>query len=82
MILSALDFLDAPNRMSRFLDGTMIRLLMAPSRAGFKFASAGFLLFSRIVSKILGGQLLRDISAFVAALAAADPCDRAAPAPA
>ncbi|WP_346621383.1 ArsA family ATPase [Blastococcus montanus] len=65
---SALDFLDAPNRMSRFLDGTMIRLLMAPSRAGFKFASAGFLIFSRIVSKILGGQLLRDISAFVAAL--------------
>jgi anion-transporting ArsA/GET3 family ATPase len=65
---SALDFLDAPNRMSRFLDGTMIRLLMAPSRAGFKFASAGFLLFSRIVSRILGGQLLRDISAFVAAL--------------
>ncbi|TKJ18133.1 ArsA family ATPase [Blastococcus sp. CCUG 61487] len=65
---SALDFLDAPKRMGRFLDGTMIRLLMAPSRAGFKFASAGFLLFSRIVSKILGGQLLRDISAFVAAL--------------
>ena len=65
---SALDFLDAPNRMSRFLDGTMIRLLTAPSRTGFKFASAGFLLFSRIVSKILGGQLLRDISAFVAAL--------------
>src|ERR671912_2327706 len=65
---SALDFLDAPNRMSRFLDGTMIRLLMAPSRAGFKLASAGFLLFTRIISKILGGQLLRDISAFVAAL--------------
>ena len=65
---SALDFLDAPNRMGRFLDGTMIRLLTAPSRAGFRFASAGFLLFSRIVSKILGGQLLRDISAFVAAL--------------
>jgi anion-transporting ArsA/GET3 family ATPase len=65
---SALDFLDAPNRMSRFLDGTMIRLLMAPSRTGFKFASAGFMLFSRIVSRILGGQLLRDISAFVAAL--------------
>lgn len=65
---SALDFLDAPSRMGRFLDGTMIRLLMAPSRAGFKFASAGFLLFSRIVSKILGGQLLQDISAFVAAL--------------
>jgi anion-transporting ArsA/GET3 family ATPase len=65
---SALDFLDAPNRMSRFLDGTMIRLLTAPSRTGFKIASAGFMFFSRIISKILGGQLLRDISAFVAAL--------------
>jgi len=69
---SALDFLDAPNRMSRFLDGTMIRLLTAPARAsgraGLKFASAGFMFFSRIISKILGGQLLRDISAFVAAL--------------
>jgi anion-transporting ArsA/GET3 family ATPase len=69
---SALDFLDAPNRMSRFLDGTMIRLLTAPARAGgragFKFASAGFMIFTRIISKVLGGQLLRDISAFVSAL--------------
>jgi anion-transporting ArsA/GET3 family ATPase len=65
---SALDFLDAPNKMSRFLDGTMIRLLTGGGRAGLKFASAGFMIFSRIVSKILGGQLLRDISAFVAAL--------------
>ncbi|NEM06052.1 ArsA family ATPase [Geodermatophilus normandii] len=69
---SALDFLDAPNRMSRFLDGTMIRLLTAPARAGgragFKFASAGLMFFSRIISKVLGGQLLRDISAFVSAL--------------
>jgi anion-transporting ArsA/GET3 family ATPase len=69
---SALDFLDAPNRMSRFLDGTMIRLLTAPARAGgragMRLAGAGFMFFSRIISKILGGQLLRDISAFVAAL--------------
>ncbi len=65
---SALDFLDAPNRMSRFLDGTMIRLLTAPSRAGLRFVSAGFLVFSRIISKVLGGQLVRDISSFVSAL--------------
>jgi len=31
---SALDFLDAPQRMSSFLDGKMIRLLSAPARAG------------------------------------------------
>jgi anion-transporting ArsA/GET3 family ATPase len=69
---SALDFLDAPNRMSRFLDGTMIRLLTAPARAGgragVRLVGAGFMIFSRIISKILGGQLLGDISAFVSAL--------------
>jgi anion-transporting ArsA/GET3 family ATPase len=69
---SALDFLDAPNRMGRFLDGTMIRLLTAPARAGgrmgMRVVGAGFTVFSRIISKILGGQLLRDISAFVSAL--------------
>jgi anion-transporting ArsA/GET3 family ATPase len=69
---SALDFLDAPNRMSRFLDGTMIRLLTAPARAGgrtgVRLVGAGFMLFSRIISKILGGRLLNDISAFVSAL--------------
>jgi anion-transporting ArsA/GET3 family ATPase len=69
---SALDFLDAPNRMSRFLDGTMIRLLTAPARAGgragVRIVGAGFAIFTRIISKILGGQLLNDISAFVSAL--------------
>jgi anion-transporting ArsA/GET3 family ATPase len=69
---SALDFLDAPNRMSRFLDGTMIRLLTAPARAGgragARLVGAGFSLFTRIISKVLGGQLLNDISAFVSAL--------------
>ena len=33
---SALDFLDAPNRLGRFLDGRMIRLLAAPAKAGGK----------------------------------------------
>ena len=29
---SALDFLDAPNRLGRFLDGRFIRLLTAPAQ--------------------------------------------------
>jgi anion-transporting ArsA/GET3 family ATPase len=69
---SALDFLDAPNRLGRFLDGTMIRILTAPARAGgragLRLATAGLSFFSRIITKILGGQLLNDISTFVAAL--------------
>jgi anion-transporting ArsA/GET3 family ATPase len=68
---SALDFLDAPQRMSNFLDGRMIRLLSAPARAGGrglrKIVGAGFTLFARAVSTILGGQLLADASAFVQA---------------
>jgi anion-transporting ArsA/GET3 family ATPase len=69
---SALDFLDAPARLSRFLDGRMLRLLMAPARAGgrsvFNLVTASFGMFSRIVQKVLGAQLLTDLSGFVAAL--------------
>ena len=68
---SALDFLDAPQRMSNFLDGRMIRLLSSPARAGGrglrKIVGAGFSLFAKAVSTILGGQLLADASAFVQA---------------
>jgi anion-transporting ArsA/GET3 family ATPase len=68
---SALDFLDAPQRMSTFLDGRMIRLLSAPARAGGrglrKLVGAGFSLFAKGVSTILGGQMLADASAFVQA---------------
>src|ERR671936_2077893 len=69
---SALDFLDAPARLGRFLDGRMLRLLLAPARAGgrsvFNLVSASFNLFSRAVTKVLGTQLLTDLSGFVAAL--------------
>jgi len=68
---SALDFLDAPQRMSTFLDGRMIRLLSAPARAGGrslrKVVGVGFSLFAKAVSTILGGQMLADASAFVQA---------------
>jgi anion-transporting ArsA/GET3 family ATPase len=69
---SALDFLDAPARLARFLDGRMLRLLLAPARAGgrsmFRFMSASFSLFSRAVERVVGTQLLRDLSGFVEAL--------------
>ena len=69
---SALDFLDAPNRLGRFLDGRMIRVLTAPARAGGKaylrVVTASMSMFSRVVTKILGGDLLMNISDFVASL--------------
>jgi anion-transporting ArsA/GET3 family ATPase len=68
---SALDFLDAPQRMASFLDGRMIRLLSAPAKAGGrgirKLATAGFGIFAKAVSAIIGGQMLKDAAAFVQA---------------
>jgi anion-transporting ArsA/GET3 family ATPase len=71
---SALDFLDAPNRLGRFLDGRMIRLLTAPARAGGKaylrVVTASVSMFTRVLTKMLGGELLHDVSAFVSSLEA------------
>jgi anion-transporting ArsA/GET3 family ATPase len=68
---SALDFLDAPQRLSTVLDGRIIRMLSAPARASGlgirKLVGAGFGLFAKAVSTIIGGQLLQDASAFVQA---------------
>lgn len=69
---SALDFLDAPKRLERFLDGRLIRLLMAPARAGgkayLKVVGAGFAIFAKAITRILGTDLLDDVSSFVASL--------------
>ncbi|MGI8762291.1 MAG: ArsA family ATPase, partial [Jatrophihabitantaceae bacterium] len=69
---SALDFLDAPNRLGRFLDGRMIRMLTMPARAGgkayLKVVTASVGMLARVFTKILGGELLTDLSAFVTAL--------------
>ncbi len=69
---SALDFLDAPQSLARFLDGRLLRLLVAPAKAGgrayMKVVSAGFMTFARVFTKILGAQVLQDVSQFVAAL--------------
>jgi len=68
---NALDFLDAPERMGRFLDGRFIKLLVAPAKAGgrlgMKVFSAGFSMVTNAITKVLGGQLLKDVSTFVTA---------------
>jgi anion-transporting ArsA/GET3 family ATPase len=69
---SALDFLDAPRRLGSFLDGRLIRLLAAPAKAGgrayLKVISAGFGVFTSVLSKIIGGQVLTDVQTFVGAV--------------
>lgn len=69
---SALDFLDAPERLGSFLDGRLIRLLTAPARAGgrayLRMFSVGMTMVTNAFTKILGGELLRDVQTFVSAL--------------
>jgi anion-transporting ArsA/GET3 family ATPase len=69
---SALDFLDAPQRLGSFLDGRFIRILSAPAKAGgrayLKVFSAAVGTATGVLTKLLGGQVLRDVQTFVAAL--------------
>ncbi|MFI7586276.1 ArsA family ATPase [Spongisporangium articulatum] len=68
---SALDFLDAPQRLGSFLDGRFIRVLTAPARAGgrayLKVVSAAMNTAASVVTKVLGAQVLKDVQTFVAA---------------
>jgi len=67
---SALDFLDAPERLGRFLDGRLIRLLTSPVKATRPFTrvlNAGFSVMTGALTKLLGAQVLRDAQTFITA---------------
>lgn len=65
---SALDFLDAPERLSSFLDGRFVRLLLAPAKGPAKLMTAGFSLITNALTRVLGAQFLKDLQTFVTAL--------------
>ena len=65
---SALDFLDAPERLSSFLDGRFVRLMLAPAKGPARLMTAGFNLITGALTKILGAQFLKDLQTFVTAL--------------
>jgi anion-transporting ArsA/GET3 family ATPase len=65
---NALDFLDAPKRMTDFLEGRFLRLFMAPGMVAGKLAgrAAGFGagLFMKAASRITGAGVLGDLAEF------------------
>ncbi|WP_211116640.1 ArsA family ATPase [Glycomyces buryatensis] len=69
---SALDFLDAPARLARFLDGRVIRMLAASTpgarRSMLSLMGASAAVFTRVFNKVLGGHLLTDVAEFTASL--------------
>lgn len=65
---SALDFLDAPDRLAGFLDGRFVRLLAAPTRGPLRLLTAGFSAVTNTLTRLLGTQLLADVSSLAASL--------------
>ncbi|MDQ4130463.1 MAG: ArsA family ATPase, partial [Actinomycetota bacterium] len=66
---SALDFLDAPRRMTDFLEGRLLKTLLKPGMAAGKGIGrvVGFSTqtFMRIASRVTGMELLQDLADFL-----------------
>jgi len=60
----ALDFLDAPARLTRLLDNRIFRFLMVPTRTYLRVAGVAVQAFLRTISKVVGTAVIDDIVAF------------------
>jgi anion-transporting ArsA/GET3 family ATPase len=61
---NALDFLDAPRTLARFLDHPVFKLLMMPTRRGFRALSVAAQPLLRSIGKVIGTEVLTDAVAF------------------
>jgi anion-transporting ArsA/GET3 family ATPase len=61
---NALDFLDAPARLVRFLDHRLYRVLMAPTRVYMRAVNAAATAFLRTMSRVVGSDVIADAIAF------------------
>jgi anion-transporting ArsA/GET3 family ATPase len=61
---NALDFIDAPRRLSRFLDHRLFRMVTSPGRGIVKAVNLAAQTFLRTVSKVVGAEVIDDAIAF------------------
>lgn len=61
---NALDFLDAPTRLARFIEGRSLRMFLAPGRFGLRIAGRGGSMLFGALKRITGIDLLQDLSEF------------------
>jgi anion-transporting ArsA/GET3 family ATPase len=66
---NALDFLDAPTRMTRFLEGRALKMFLVPSGLAARVMGRGTGLVLSMFSRFTGVDLLTDLSAFFGSLA-------------
>ena len=60
----ALDFLDAPRRLSHFLEHRLFRVLMSPKSGLVRAVNVAAQTFLRSVSRVVGGDVIDDAIAF------------------
>ncbi len=60
----ALDFLDAPGRLTRFLDNRVFRLLVMPGRAYLRAVSVATQMLLRTIARVAGSEIVDDTIAF------------------
>ena len=61
---NALDFLDAPRTLARFLDHPVFKLMMMPTRRGLRVLNIAAQPLLRSIGKVIGGEVLADALAF------------------
>ncbi len=61
---NALDFLDAPGRLTRFLENRIFRILLMPTKAYLKTLSFATQALLRTISKVTGGEIVEEAIAF------------------
>ena len=66
---NALDFLEAPGVLARFLDHKVFRLIMLPTRTGFRMLSFASQPILRAIGRVVGSDALADAAAFFQAFA-------------
>jgi anion-transporting ArsA/GET3 family ATPase len=66
---NALDFIEAPGVLARFLDHRLFRLLMLPARSGMRVVNAATQPLLRAIGKVVGTDVLADAVAFFHAFA-------------
>jgi anion-transporting ArsA/GET3 family ATPase len=60
----ALDFLDAPRRLTRMLDNRVFRILMVPTRTTLRVGSVAAQAFLRTISRVVGTEPVEDVVSF------------------
>lgn len=66
---NALDFLDAPRTIARFIDHPLFKLLMMPTRRGLKVLNLAAQPVLKTIGRVVGGDVLTDAVAFFQAFA-------------